>query len=829
VQRYVALAKEWHNPQERNVKFGSSITLLKHFIVKGIALSLICMSGVVAADNIVVSNTNNSGAGSLRDAINQANVGSAPQITFNIPSEGAMTLPVPNVLPALLQNMVIDGVATVPADLTIGNGAGTPLFAISPSCTLHLSGHAIGGNFNFQGDIANNGTLLLQSSNTATYSSILSGTGAVTFQPNPGTTLTLGGVNTYTGGTNITSGTLATGINNALPNTGSVNISRTGTLTIGNNEDIEGLTGAGTVNLGNWFLGIISNSNDTFSGVVAGTGILSQRGPGTHTLSGANTATGMLQAFGGTLALSGGTWAGPITVFQNGTLLLTNNSAAPAALGNNVINRGTITNIDTTNPFLIGGTFTQAATGSMNVAITTPAPYRSFAVTGDATFNGGTVNIILPTATVIETTEVYNIMTFNAVAGPVTLPKVQSPSLFLDFTPSIVGDNTLQLNVKRTPYENVNVIPALKGVAGALDSLINIDQDKFDPILAIVDGATSQGKFEDILEELAPTGLNGLYAASIEGIGGADEALLRLDTIRAMGTQGALARTGYTRGYAAGDMLEDQGSYGPMVFGNSTKQESRNGLPGYNAVTAGFGLLGDVPILKYFRVGLGLSYANSAVKQSNNTGSNTTIGSTQGMAYGSATYGPLFLDSVLSVGMNNYHGKKNMPLVGATATSTYTGFQYGAKVKTGFTIPCYQAEVSPTAGVQYMHLNVGQYTEKGAGILNQQVSSTKIGTVRAMLGGRIADRSQEEDFFPEIHAFYIVDVKNPEVLITSRFVAGGGSFVSKSALPPKAGVNVGASLTALVSDDFVISGGYDLEAKKSFRSHSASLKFKFLF
>ncbi|HQY22570.1 MAG TPA: autotransporter outer membrane beta-barrel domain-containing protein, partial [Gammaproteobacteria bacterium] len=186
-------------------------------------------------------------------------------------------------------------------------------------------------------------------------------------------------------------------------------------------------------------------------------------------------------------------------------------------------------------------------------------------------------------------------------------------------------------------------------------------------------------------------------------------------------------------------------------------------------------------------------------------------------------------DSVLSVGLNNYHGKRNMPLFNVTATSAYTGFQYGAKVKGGFTIPCGQAEISPTAGVQYMHLNVGQYTEKGAEILNQQVSSTQISTVRAMLGARLADRSQEEDFFPEIHAFYLVDLKNPDVLITSRFVAGGGSFVSKSALPPKAGINVGASLTALVTDDFVISGGYDLEAKKSFRSHSASLKFKFLF
>ncbi|MBP9764673.1 MAG: autotransporter outer membrane beta-barrel domain-containing protein, partial [Gammaproteobacteria bacterium] len=375
----------------------------------------------------------------------------------------------------------------------------------------------------------------------------------------------------------------------------------------------------------------------------------------------------------------------------------------------------------------------------------------------------------------------------------------------------------------------INTVPSLNGIAKKMDDLSG--NNNFQPVLDVLTQQTSQKAFENKLEQLAPTGLNGMHIVMAQVSNGAEQVLLRLDTLRAMGTGGALARTGYIRtGYAAGDVMEDRASFSPVIFGNSTKQSSIQGLSGYDAATAGFGFLGDAPILEHFRVGLGVSYANSVVRQSNNTGSHTTIGSTQGMAYGSTTYGRLFLDAVLSAGINNYKGKRNVSFIGPTATSRYNGFQYGAKVKTGFAIPCDRIDISPIAAAQYMHLNVGQYTEQGAGaLLNQHIGSMQANTVRVSLGGRIAESNQEGTFFPEFHAFYINDVKNPQMIITSQFVEGGGSFDSKSVVPPREGINAGASITAMVSDDFTLSGGYDLEAKRSFKSHSASLKFKFLF
>ncbi len=921
------------------MRFGSSITLFKNFVIKGVALSLIWVAGVAEAQVHTVTNLNDDNTpGSLRSAIAAANqdldVNCTVQFANNLGANA--TIPVSSALP-ILRSMTIDAITNVQANFTVGSGWTSPLFNINPNIQLTLDGKPkSNGDLTWLGSMTNNGKLIFRQDQTANYNGTISGIGSVEIL----TFGTMGVVpvlnwqlstNTYTGGTTISSSVLVPLGDNTFPATGNLNLLVTpwaggpgGIFVNGNvTRTISGLSGGGQVNISGGTLILNSNINSTFSGLVQENGNFIKLGTGITEFTGANTFVGALRINDGGIKISAGQWDSPIAVTgvngsiptlfvsggtltktvevntngrlevsggtiqqpvtvnadgigkisggnlanqvdinanggleitggtigpvnvnadgalnlngngtvngdiniaQSGTALLTNANGLNVQ---NVINNGTLTHADMVSPFNIGGSFTQGNTGIINISIESPTEFSRFVLTGNATLNGGVINISPPSTTAIDKDTTFDIM--NNIQGIPVLPKAPLNSLFIKFTPSIYNGNTLRLTADRESYQVFNDVPALTGVAEQLDRLI--DDDKFNPILGTIDQIESKSEYEDVLAQLAPTGLDGVYTAAAESLeGGADQAFLRLDTARAMGTTGALARTGYIRtGYAAGDMMENQGAYGPIVFGNSTKQDNRAGLAGYNATTAGFGFLGDVPILDYYRVGAGITYANSVVKQSNNTGSNTRIGSTQGMAYGSATYGPLFLDGVLSAGVNSYSGKRNMPAFGQTATSSYHGFQYGGKVKGGFTIPFYQAEISPTAGVQYMRLTVGQYTEKGAGLLNQSVSSIQTSNVRVSLGARLADRSQEEDFFPEIHAFYLVDVKNPQVTITSRFVAGGGSFESKSVMPPKAGINVGASLTALLTDSFVISGGYDLEAKKSFRSHSASLKFKFLF
>ena len=110
-------------------------------------------------------------------------------------------------------------------------------------------------------------------------------------------TVSIGGLNTYTGATAISGGTLLSLRANSLPATSAVTVGSGAVLALNNfDNNIGDLTGSGSVTLGSGNLtagnGGTSTTATTFSGIISGTGGLTKTGSGTLILSGANTFTG---------------------------------------------------------------------------------------------------------------------------------------------------------------------------------------------------------------------------------------------------------------------------------------------------------------------------------------------------------------------------------------------------------------------------------------------------------------------------------------------------------------------------------------------------------
>ena len=241
-------------------------------------------------------------------------------------------------------------------------------------------GSATGG---ILGNVANNGTLVFNRSNSYTFSGLVSGTGGVT-QLGSGTTI-LTADNTYTGGTTISAGTLQLGAGGA---TGGI---------VGNVVNNGGLV----FNRGNGY---------AFGGVISGTGSVTQQGAGTTVLSG-NNYTGATTVSAGGLYVNGdqtaatgattvnnatlggkGVIGGDVTLTGN-TLSPGDNSPAPGTLtikGNLALGSGTALNYSSTarplwRPAGVNDNWTDAA-GSVNA----PWSQGAFAV---FTGQSGTVRV----------------------------------------------------------------------------------------------------------------------------------------------------------------------------------------------------------------------------------------------------------------------------------------------------------------------------------------------------------------------------------------------------------------------------------------------------
>jgi fibronectin-binding autotransporter adhesin len=251
--------------------------------------------------------------------------------------------------------------------------------------------------------------------NTLTMNGPISFSGALT-KAGSGT-LALTAVNSYTGATTVSAGTLAisgstastavtvsggsltaTG-GNALADAAALTITTPGSAAFNTSETLGSITGTGAVTLGAGAVLTVGGASTTaYSGIIGGAGGLTKAGTGSLALSGAQTYAGATTVSGGTLSVAGSLASSPVQV-AGGTLLVTGTIPASVSVssgtlrGSGSVGGATLTGgtIQPTSIFTVNGNLNVGASASLTTAINGVDPNTGFGqvkVVGTVTLAG---------------------------------------------------------------------------------------------------------------------------------------------------------------------------------------------------------------------------------------------------------------------------------------------------------------------------------------------------------------------------------------------------------------------------------------------------------
>ncbi len=284
-------------------------------------------------------------------------------------------------------------------------------------------------------------------------------------------------------------------------------------------------------------------------------------------------------------------------------------------------------------------------------------------------------------------------------------------------------------------------------------------------------------------------------------------------------------------GINSGDAAAVRGFWGEVWY-TDAKQDTSDGINGYDANTVNLTVGYDQEILNGSRLGLAFTRGDS------NVGTQSTANGVKSLShiltlYGKHAIGPWQTQAALSAGVATNDAIRYAD--SERITADYDSKVYGANVTAGYLLGNTGAwRLQPQAAINYSHIAIDGYTENGDGTgtskaLQVQSQDYDVFEIGAGVNVQREFKIGKGILRPEAEAMVYRDLVGDQIQATSSFVGGNTSFVTLGRNPEQTSWKLDIGLNYEVENNVSFRVGYNYTGRDDFQANSVNAKLRYEF
>ncbi|WP_022665369.1 autotransporter domain-containing protein [Desulfospira joergensenii] len=267
--------------------------------------------------------------------------------------------------------------------------------------------------------------------------------------------------------------------------------------------------------------------------------------------------------------------------------------------------------------------------------------------------------------------------------------------------------------------------------------------------------------------------------------------------------------------------------------GRTGSMDSHGGQSGYDHQT--FILSGgyDHVLGNSVLAGISAGYGTTQADYDDQGGSRSAMDSYALGVYGSWFRNDWYVDTVLAAIYNRHDLHRELPALDATATADPDGHTLSAKTEGGYRFETGTWGLTPRASLEYTRLHQDGYTETGAGAANLVMGDTDANFLESGLGLTV-DRTWETGWgmiIPELSAMWLHQWLTQDRAITYAMTGLPGTVFSDTlAEASEDTLRLGAGVRFLLDEkNLILTARYQGDLEEHARSHSLLAEVQFVF